>query len=29
MYDLVFDEEAIDFLNKLSKDLKEKAFFLN
>ena len=26
MYDLVFDEEAIDFLNKLSKDLKERIF---
>ena len=26
MYELLFDEEAIEFLNKLPKDLKERIF---
>ena len=26
MYDLVFDEEAIDFLNKLPKELRERIY---
>ena len=26
MYEVIFDEEAIDFLNKLPKDVKERIF---
>jgi len=26
MYEVIFDEEAIDFLNKLEKQLKERIF---